>query len=50
MLSAVTGLSRGALQRDTELFLLQRGFMRIEGNRKITAAGIKALEEATAKK
>jgi Holliday junction resolvasome RuvABC ATP-dependent DNA helicase subunit len=50
MLSAVTGLSRSALQRDTELFLLQRGFMRIEGNRKITAAGIKALEEATAKK
>ena len=47
MLSAVTGLSRGALQRDTELFLLQRGFMRIEGTRRITAAGIKALEEAT---
>lgn len=39
MLSAVTGLSRSALQRDAEIFLLQRGYMKIEGQRKISAAG-----------
>jgi hypothetical protein len=32
------------LQRDSELFLLQKGYMKIEGTRKLTSAGVKALE------
>jgi len=50
MLSAVTGISRSALQRDVELFLLQRGYMKIEGSRKITAEGVKALSAIEEKK
>lgn len=50
MLSAVTGISRSALQRDVELFLLQRGYMKIEGARKITAEGVKALSAIEEKK
>ena len=45
MLSAVTGLSRSALQRDAEVFLLQRGYMKIEGQRKLSVAGSKAISE-----
>jgi len=45
MLSAITGMSRTALQRDGELFLLQKGYMTIEGQRKLTAAGAKALSQ-----
>ena len=45
MLSAVTGMSRTALQKDAEIFLLQKGFMRIDGKREITGKGIKALEK-----
>jgi len=50
MLSAITGMSRTSLQRDVEMFLLQKGFMTIEGQRKITAAGTKILEEVEHKK
>ena len=50
MLSAVTGMSRSALQRDVEIFLLQRGYMKIEGSRKITAEGVKALSAIEDKK
>lgn len=44
MLSAVTGMSRTALQKDSEVFLLRNGFMRIDGKREITGKGVKALE------
>jgi Holliday junction resolvasome RuvABC ATP-dependent DNA helicase subunit len=44
MLSAVTGMSRTALQKDAEIFLLQKGFMRIDGKREITGKGTQALE------
>lgn len=44
MLSAITGMSRSSLQRDSEIFLLQKGYMKIEGSRKLTAAGSKVLE------
>ena len=50
MLSAVTGISRSALQRDVEIFLLHRGYMKIEGSRKITAEGVKALSATEEKK
>ena len=43
MLSAVTGLSRTALQRDHEMYLLKRNFMEIDGKRKITQVGQKVL-------
>lgn len=44
-LSAVTGMSRTAIQRDAELYLLQRGLMKIDGNREITAYGNRVLKE-----
>ena len=44
MLSAVTGMSRTALQKEAEIFLLKSGFMRIDGKREITGKGTKALE------
>ena len=43
MLSAATGLSRTCIQRDSELHLLKKGFMSIDGKRKITSAGTKAI-------
>ena len=43
MLSAVTGLSKTALQRDHELYLLKKNFMEIDGKRKITQVGQKVL-------
>jgi Holliday junction resolvasome RuvABC ATP-dependent DNA helicase subunit len=49
MLSAVTGMSRSSLQRDAEIFLLQRGYMAIRGNRQITVAGSKVLENLSKK-
>jgi len=49
MLSAITGMSRSSLQRDVEIFLLQRGYMAIRGNRQITAAGTKVLENLVKK-
>jgi len=44
MLSAVTGMSRTAIQKDAEIFLLKQGFMRIDGKRELTGEGAKALE------
>ena len=49
MLSAITGMSRSSLQRDSEIFLLQKGYMKIEGQRKITASGTKVLEQLSKK-
>ena len=46
-IAAVTGMSRSAIQRDAELYLLQRGLMRINGTREITASGMRALNEVT---
>ena len=43
MLSAATGLSRSSIQRDSEMHLLRMGFVKIEGQRKITDAGVRAL-------
>ena len=45
MISAVTGLSRTAIQRDAEIYLLKEGFVKIDGKRWITDKGVKALEE-----
>lgn len=44
MLSAVTGMSRQALQLEAENNLLRRGFMEIDGKRKITNTGTKIIE------
>jgi len=44
MLASATGLSRTALQRDTEQYLLKCDFIRIDGKRKITDHGQKVLE------
>lgn len=46
MLSAATGLSRTALQRDVEMHLLRKGYMQIKGLREITGAGCNALLKA----
>jgi Holliday junction resolvasome RuvABC ATP-dependent DNA helicase subunit len=43
MLSAATGFSRSALQRDIEMHLLRKNLMRIDGKREITGAGCNAL-------
>lgn len=43
MLSAATGLSRTAIQRDAEIYLLRKGAIKIEGTRKITNLGIRIL-------
>ena len=45
MISAVTGFSRTAIQRDAELYLLKEGFMKIDGKRSITNKGVKALNK-----
>ena len=44
MLCAVTGMSRTAIQKDAEIYLLKNGFMRIDGKREITGKGTQALE------
>lgn len=43
MLAAATGLSRSALQRDIEQYLLKKDLVRIDGKRKITKDGQKIL-------
>jgi Holliday junction resolvasome RuvABC ATP-dependent DNA helicase subunit len=43
MLSAATGLSRTAIQRDAETYLLRKALIKIEGTRKITPEGTKIL-------
>jgi Holliday junction resolvasome RuvABC ATP-dependent DNA helicase subunit len=47
MLSAVTGMSRSAVQRDIEMHLLRKGYIKINGNREITSHGRKALDQVT---
>ena len=44
-LAAKTGLSRSSIQRDHEMFLLRKGFITIEGLRKITYDGVKVVEK-----
>lgn len=43
MLAAATGLSRTCIQKDSEMHLLRMGFVKIDGQRKITESGIRAL-------
>jgi len=45
MISAVTGMSRTAIQRDAEVYLLKEGFVKIDGKRTITNKGVKVLEK-----
>ena len=45
MISAVTGMSRTAIQRDAEIYLLKEGFVKIDGKRTITDKGVKVLEK-----
>jgi Holliday junction resolvasome RuvABC ATP-dependent DNA helicase subunit len=47
MLAAATGLSRTALQRDIEMHLLRKGYMKIDGLRMITGIGLKAIEKVS---
>ena len=44
MLASATGLSRSAIQRDVEQYLLYKNFMKIDGKRMITEAGQKVLK------
>jgi Holliday junction resolvasome RuvABC ATP-dependent DNA helicase subunit len=44
MLSAATGMTRTAIQLDGENQLLKCGFMKIDGQRKITPEGLKVLD------
>ena len=44
-LAAKIGLSKSALQRDHELYLLNKGLMEIDGKRKITGKGIELCKE-----
>jgi hypothetical protein len=37
-------MSRTAIQRDVELHLLKKGYMRINGLREITGAGVNAID------
>ena len=41
-LAAKIGLSKTALQRDHELYLLNKNLIKIDGKRKITSYGLKA--------
>ena len=43
-LAAKLGLSKSALQRDHELYLLNKNLMAIDGKRKITSQGIELCE------
>ena len=45
MISAVTGMSRTAIQRDAEIYLLKRGLMKINGTREITGKGLNVIEK-----
>ncbi len=44
MLSAKTGLSRSAIQRDHELYLMRKNLIVIDGKRNITNDGVKLIE------
>lgn len=48
MLSSATGLSRTALQRDTEQYLLKQDLMKIDGQRKITTLGQRLVDSLQA--
>ena len=48
MLSAITGMSRQAIQLEAENNLLRKGFMDIDGKRKITTKGTQILKTITA--
>ena len=48
MLSAITGMSRQAIQLEAENNLLRKGFMDIDGKRKITNKGTNILKTITA--
>jgi Holliday junction resolvasome RuvABC ATP-dependent DNA helicase subunit len=43
MLASATGLSRSALQRDVEQYLMKKDMMRIDGKRKLTKFGLDTL-------
>lgn len=45
MLVSATGLSRSAIQKDHEVHLMRKGFLKIEGLRKITVKGQDALND-----
>ena len=45
MLSAVTGMSRTAIQKEAEIYLLKRGLMKINGQREISGKGMNVLEK-----
>ena len=45
MLSAVTGMSRTAIQKEAELYLLKRGLMKINGQREISGKGMNILQK-----
>ena len=45
MLSAVTGMSRTAIQKEAELYLLKRGLMKINGQREISGKGVNVLKD-----
>ena len=45
MRSAVTGMSRTAIQKEAELYLLKRGLMKIDGQREISGKGMNILQK-----
>ena len=45
MISAITGMSRTAIQRDAEIYLLKRGLMKINNTREITGKGLNIIEK-----
>lgn len=45
MLSAVTGMSRTAIQKEAELYLLKCGLMKINGQREISGKGVNILQK-----
>lgn len=45
MLSAVTGMSRTAIQKEAELYLLKCGLMKINGQREISGKGTNVLQK-----
>jgi hypothetical protein len=44
MLAAKTGLSRSAIQRDHELYLMRKNLLVIDGKRNITNEGVHLVE------
>lgn len=48
MLASITGLSRPSIQQELETFLIKKGLMKIDGQRKITTVGQEVLREVAA--